>query len=296
MSHLHAAQREAAERYLARMEEIAKPVLERDPEVSAWVKTMRAFHARYVERDPFAALALDKAALAHFAVAGDRRYGPYVEMHVGLDWALLGAMEEAEAALERAIRAAGPASPTTQTARVYLGRALAQGGRREEAEKILGAVVEESRARGEGTGGLNARLALAEVRLSRGDLEAAGPELDALVPEVVDLPIARMSLRALRASLRLARGRAEEALAMAEEGIAESERLGMYHLNHAQLPLVRALALVALGRAGEARAASRAARAELLTRAQRIGDEALRKSFLERVPSHAGILALEARI
>ena len=294
MPHLHAAQREAAERHLARMEEIAAPVLERDPEVSAWVKMTRAFHVRYVQRDPFAALALDQAALVHLAVAGDRRYGPYVEMHVGVDWTLLGALETAEAALARAIAAGEPGSTTSQAARIYLGRTLLQGGRIDEAERMVTAVVEE--ARDERLAGLNARLALAEVRLSKGDLAGVGPALDALVPGAKDLPFARMSLGALRASLRLAEGRADEALATAEEAIAESEQLGMYPLNHEQLLVTRAEALLALGRADEARAVSDAARADLLARAQRIGDEALRKSFLERVPSHARILALSANL
>ncbi|WP_240807873.1 serine/threonine-protein kinase [Polyangium spumosum] len=291
MPYLLGAERELAETHLARLEEVSAPHLGHEPSAAGWVKMTRAFWLRYVPRDFAAALALDLEALAHFEAAGDRRYGPYVQMHVGLDWAFLGAFEEAESALSRAMQGAEPGGMMALATRTYLGRVLLLRGRPAEALEPCIGVLQEAEARGERTIALNAGLVLAEASLAAGFLEAARARALALEPLVSPYPFARVALAGIRAGLALAEGRPAEALALAEAALAESDRRGMYHFGHEHLVLSRVDALHALGRVEEARAAVVAAEAALLARASRIPDPLLRRTFLERIPAHVHLQA-----
>ena len=291
MPYLLGAERELAETHLARLEMVTAPFLGHEPSAAGWVKMTRAFWVRYVPRDFAAALALDREALAHFEAAGDLRYGPYVQMHVGLDWAFLGAFEEAEAALARAMQGAEPGSMMALASQTYFGRVLLLRGRPADALALCSIVSREAEARGERTIAINVGLVLAEAALAAGRLDAARTRALALSPLVQRYPFARVALAGIRAGIALAEGSPAEALALADAAITECDFRGMYYFGHEQLVLSRVDALRALGRDEEARVAVLAAQSDLFARASRIPDPLLRQSFLERIPTHVLLLS-----
>ena len=290
MPHLLAAERELAERHIARLELMTAKILEKEPAAAAWVNMTRAFHVRYVPRDFERALALDRQALVHFDSMGERRYVPYVRMHVGLDLSLLGAFEEAEDALSSAAATAEPGDATELTSRVFLYRTDLSRGRFDEARSLSVALAREAEARGGRIPALSAALLAAEALIACGDLASARRELDTYEATARAFPFARMTRDALLASLAFAEGRPDIALALAERAQGEGARLGMYSFSHDLAVLRRAEALHALGRSGDAARAIESARDELWARAARVADPALRRSFLERVPSNSSIL------
>lgn len=136
-----------------------------------------------------------------------------------------------------------------------------------------------------------ARWALGDVLLRSGDAEGAEREVRAALDRL-RLPLERLAAGGLLAAVLLARGRAPLALAAARDVEAGYQALGGSGFRATFARVTHAEARVATGdRAGAARAAGEA-RTGLLARASRIGDAALRRSFLERVPEHARLLAL----
>jgi hypothetical protein len=140
-----------------------------------------------------------------------------------------------------------------------------------------------------------ARWALGDVLLRSGDVDGAEREVRAALDRL-RLPVERLAVEALLAAILLARGRAPLALAAAGEVEARYEALGGSGFRATFARLIHAEALVATGdRAGAAQALGEA-RDAILVRASRISDAALQRSFLERVPEHARLLALAGEL
>jgi hypothetical protein len=87
--------------------------------------------------------------------------------------------------------------------------------------------------------------------------------------------------------VRLAQGRVEDARRLAEDAVRTCDALGSYPIP-ARLCLAEAHA--AAGEGASSRAVLAEAHAILLAQAGRVGDPALRRSFLERVPEHARVV------
>ena len=141
-----------------------------------------------------------------------------------------------------------------------------------------------------------ASAVLAEVLLRRGELDAAA-EREAEVALAVEGvgPLHRTSTLATVAAVRLARGRPAEALELARKARAEREALRVFGFRDTFVRLIHLEALLASGDVAGARTPMSRAYARLLVHSSRIGDPALRRSFLERVPENARALALAQR-
>jgi hypothetical protein len=105
-------------------------------------------------------------------------------------------------------------------------------------------------------------------------------------------PLARTATLATQAAVRLARGLTAEALDLARRARAERESLRVAGFRDAFLRVVHVEALLASGDVGGARTPLSRAYARLLVHSSKIGDPALRASFLERIPEHARTLSL----
>ncbi|KYG10516.1 hypothetical protein BE21_11500 [Sorangium cellulosum] len=283
-------QRDAAALFLGRLRAIAAPAAEEDPSVKAYVDEASAFWECYVERNPWAAMRLHDAAGQRLAIAEDLLSMPHSIAFMGWDCATLGAFEEAERCVERALSLSRSARANVPLARLVMANVRLGERRLDEAVAAATAALGEALSQSEGAIIMAAQLALAEARLLRGEFDAAMEVLGGSSAGTSGLVTVDAMARGLQAKILLARGRAEEAAREAEQVIALVRGAGVYDAGHAALLLTRAEALDAAGEAEAARAAIREAREDLLTRAARIEDPTYRRSFLERAPEHARTL------
>ncbi|HEY0705896.1 MAG TPA: hypothetical protein VGG33_03825, partial [Polyangia bacterium] len=121
-------------------------------------------------------------------------------------------------------------------------------------------------------------------------------EAETLASAALDLlasaPASRVQAQAVLARARLALGQVASALETACRAADELNLLGSIDEGEAEVRLVYAECLAAVGRACEARAAAAAAQARLHDRSARIADVDLRVSFLTAVPAHLRTVSL----
>jgi hypothetical protein len=182
------------------------------------------------------------------------------------------------------------------TAAHNLALVLARTGRLEEGHRLavkgVEAFLAQSNRRLEGV----ARVYLAEVLRLEGDLAGAEREAREAAAKLEAAPPLRPLALATLADVLLAAGKTEPALEVAREATACVQAAGGVEEGDALVRLVLARALAASGDHEAARATLTAARAELLARAERIRDPALRRTFLDRIPEHAATLALTGEV
>jgi tetratricopeptide (TPR) repeat protein len=267
------------------------------PEVVARVAETRAI-AALIDGDMCAFLAGSEAASAAFAEIGDVRSATIQRANQGHVYGALGAYEQAEAALRQVLADAEPLAlpQLLSAAQQNLGHVLSLAGRPAEARALLDASLAAAQAQEDRRLEAGARVYLALSALSAGAPEEA-------IARVSDLtlsratPALRVYALGTRSRAHLAAGRPAEALADAEQAMAGlAEAGGAMEEGETLVRLAHAEALLASGRPAEARAALAAARTEIEARAARITGDALRASFLSRVPENARALALSAAL
>jgi tetratricopeptide (TPR) repeat protein len=270
------------------------------PAAEGRLEAVHALRARYAG-DAGGNLAHVEAALVRFAAAGDRRNLCVFRERLGYARHEVGDFAGAEVLLRESIEEARQLGlrNVAATARHNLGLALARLGRCVEGAEIERAAIDEFTATGNRRMRGAALEYLALIQLAAGD--AAGAE--AAARQAVDvaslapaLPLNQAESWAILGRALLAGGRAADALEMANHAIAALERLGGIDDGEAIIRLTHAEALAAVGDASAARVALRCARARLLERAERIRDDGIRASFLERVPENRRTLELSREV
>jgi eukaryotic-like serine/threonine-protein kinase len=281
---------ELADDCALRMEQIGRPLMGQDPWVWAWIEAARAARAGS-QGNAWAALTHHQRAEASFTEAGDKRNISLVRVFQGLYLILLGAYAEGQGLLE-ALLGNSEATPfVVAHARVCLIMVKAARGALDEAlgeVTTLAAILRPGQDPG---GEVSLRLLFADLKLRRGDLEAAEREALTAIDVFGGRPRDRALALATLADIRLAQRRPAEALAAVEQALAALAAVPPAYRAGAYLPLVHAEALFATGDDEGARAAIAAARVELLARADQVDDPAYRKTFLENVPENARTLA-----
>jgi eukaryotic-like serine/threonine-protein kinase len=139
------------------------------------------------------------------------------------------------------------------------------------------------------------RLYLATILALAGDLDRAAEEARAVAADAATAPPLRACALGTLADVELRRARPAEALAAAREAHTLLLSVGGLEEGEALIRLVYADALRGEDPAAE-RAAIFEARDRLLERAAKIGDPALRESFVTRVPENARTMALAAAL
>ncbi len=285
--------RDAAERFLQRMQDVVAPSLGREASVAGRFDYARAYWHRVVERDPSAALALDREAAAHFSVSGDRRFLPLLWAYIGLDLVLLGAHTEAEHELGRAMRSATAGSFPSVLAGTHRTALLVERGALNEAVTLGQTIAEQAAAQGDIILVANVQYFVLQAHLRSGDVESARALLERIEPTIADVPGSAIWVPTARAVLELREGHAERAMELTTMAVAASARFGMKHyLADTALWVTRAEALHAVGRVEEALETLGRVRDDLLERAARIRDAAYARSFVENVFIHARMSTL----
>lgn len=275
-----------------RMEALLDVFPEADPAIAAIVQRTHASRAAQAG-DIARYLRLSEAARDAMERAGDLRGACVQSGNVGDAWAGLGRYAEAEAVLRTTAATAdamGLRSIAT-SARTNLARAIGHQGRHGEAEALAREAVERIRAQGnrrmEGFG----LVYLAAILRAAGAFERAEAEARAAVAAFAQSPAARPLAQATLADVLLAEGRIDEALVLAREAVGTLEEVGEIEEGEGVVRLVHATAARAASDPAALDAATRAVE-RLRARAERIGDAALRESFLEGVPEHRATLRL----
>jgi len=261
--------------------------------LEARVAAARAVRA-LLQQDPGGYLRFELLAADAYRRAGQVQHAAEHDANVAYAHLLFGAYERAAELLSSALpqlQALG-LQRVAAGARQNLALALARSGRPDEAIAMGEQAAAELHATGdlrlEGTTHVYIALALEE---SGGHARAAD-EARVAIDILAGVPLARGQALAVLARAQLSLGDVAGALASAAQGMALLAEQGTMEEGEAYLRLVHADALAASGRADEARAGLAIARRNLEAAAARISDEALRASFLARIPEHARILAV----
>ncbi|HEY4179726.1 MAG TPA: protein kinase [Kofleriaceae bacterium] len=267
----------------------------RDPHVQARIHQTRSSRAMFAG-DAGAYVISERAAAHAFAEAGDLRYACMQHGHVGYAYLEVGAFQEAETWLRRALDGASRMGlqHVGATAKHNLGRALAYQGRLDEALAIETEAVDAFVAQGDRRLEAAARSYLAHIMVARGELGAA--EVEERLALSLTQAASRPAILARLSNTLLALRRDHEAFEMAREAHALLDELGGIEEGESLIRLMIGETLHATGDASAARVAIGRARDRLLERASKITDLALRESFLANRPENARTLALAAKL
>jgi hypothetical protein len=284
---------------LVRLEEIGPDRLAEHPLAAGWAACTRSLVAG-MAGDTERALVESLASEAMFGGAGDLRSAGIAQVNNGCFSITLGdwprALAISEDVLGRATRAGW--SFLVTLARANLGLAGWHLGRREEGRRHVAAAEDEARAAGDQRT-LGTLLCYRAWFAERdGDVEAAEAFARTAVKTLEGsrpLCLAKATLaRALLAGPR-SDERVREALSLARGALDHLVAVGGIDEGESLVRLTRAEAEAAASGEAAAREHFERAAARVLARASRIGDPALRRSFLEAVPENARTLALVGR-
>ncbi|MDC3960275.1 protein kinase, partial [Polyangium jinanense] len=284
--------RALARRCMARMQHVGSRIAEDEP----WVRGKLQEHQSLVyfdEGDFWAGLTAAKAALASYEQADDRRHAAAIRLTIHALYLYLGAYARVEEELRALPQDDQESAVYTVGVRGILAFMLAERGALGEARALAESVRDAAVTLGSPYFECVTRERLASILLRTGDLDAAEREARA-AKELAGTTPWRTAAEARLAAILLRQQRADEALRLTEDAVTQYDASGGIGLHDMYLRLTHAEALHATGHHARARTVLLEVRDLLLSRAAKVQDPELRRSFLENVPENARILALAA--
>ncbi|MDI1451834.1 serine/threonine-protein kinase [Polyangium sp. 6x1] len=282
-----------ARRCAARMEQLGRPIAAHDPVVQGRLHELRSARLFY-EGEFWGHLMAARASVASYEEAGDRRHAARVALWAAASFMHMGAPARAERELRAAISADEESAQSVFWGRCFLVEALVAQGALEAARAIMADVAGSDFVRSNPLYAGVAAMTLAIVLRGSGAFAAAEREARAACQLLVGVPYWRGGAATTLASVLLAQERAVESLRVLDDTAAERKAIGGCGPHEMRSRLIRAEALDATGDHEGARAVLLETRDLLLSRAAKIEDPELRRSFLENIPENARILALSA--
>lgn len=283
-----------ADRILERMEPNVKDLADDPGALARWQASLaaRALHSgnagEYLVLSGLAADSSRRAGDLRSAVIQQHNFG-HANLELGR-WAI--AEQQLEAVVTEAERLC--LRNVVASAKNNLGFALARQGRQERALALLYESIQELERQSDLRMLGGACNHLAQVLLELGELDVAEQRAEQAVRVLGAFPPLLCQAMATLARVLLARGGAERAVAVCERAISLLDSLGSMADGEISLRLAHAEALEAAGHLDAAREALALARDRLTSRADAIGDAAVRSAFLEQVPEHVRALELAA--
>ena len=244
------------------------------------------------------ALDFGTSGAASLARAGDVRNACNTRLNLGYALMLLGQFARAEAELLEGLAVADRIGLKAMAALAHhnLGPTLAFRGDFDAAEKHEREAVRAYGEQGDKRLAAASRYYLGRILLSRDRLDEAEQEMRRARAEVANAPGLFPLMTAGLALVLVARGKGPEALAVARDGAKKAAERSFQVEEPRVIKLALASALVAVRDDVEAGKLVSELTVELLDRAARIRDPAVRQTFLSAVDDHARVFALRSSL
>jgi tetratricopeptide (TPR) repeat protein len=288
---------ELAEKLFTHIARVHPDQIAGDTVACARILQARALEA-YSSADPAGFLMQTEAAIRDFEGAGDLRSTSLHTMNAGYAKMALGLYPAAEVTLRGSLAMADRLGlpGVASAARRCLGMTLALRGALHEARAVETLALEGATQQGDIMLAATCRIYLAEILALARNFDAAERQLLAALDALTTVPPLRAHALGVLGRARLALGRKTEALAASAEAMQLLGDLGTMPEGESIVLLGHAEAQRATGDVTGARATLRDARARLFARSEKIPSVEIRKSFLDKVPSHARTLELAREI
>ncbi|MCC7537676.1 MAG: protein kinase [Deltaproteobacteria bacterium] len=234
-------------------------------------------------------------AVAEYRAAGDLRRAAGVESNLADTLNRFGACMEAEQQIRAALDSCRRVGNRRMEgyALANLGYALTGRGRIADAIETLSSAESLAKAMRDPRLVVAVRTYGCRARLARGDdpaMIAIHAREAAEEASRVGLPALEVAALTLAASASERAGDPAAAQELSERALARRDELGSIEEDEAEVFLVRARCLQAVGRHAEADVVLRRARERVTELANRIGDPDWRRRFLEDVPAHRQLM------
>lgn len=266
-----------------------------EPFVRAWRAVAGAELAVH-DGDPMTYMELVRQAVDDFVAANDIRNASLQRSNIGNAYLQLGGYKQAERILDEALATAEPMKLSFAAAvRANLGFALARLGQLDQALEVELTALEQCIRQGNVRSQVVARIYLASIYTSRGDVELARRSAETAVELADGIPALRAYALALLANLLLNQDRPTDGLKAARLAMGLLSKLEGVEEGESLIRLVYASAMAQTGNLNEMSRHIRDARERLRIRAERITDPRWRETFLRNVPENAQTLAFASR-